>query len=202
MQRRLPHCVDTIGLYRKLKEPVLMNIKTFFRSALALGAAAATVTGYAASDTATATATVIVPITITKAVDLSFGKFAHGAGGTVTVSNSGARTATGAILSAVGSTPTAARFNIVGDALATYSIAIAPDAAISNGGAGVTNNMALAISSDFAGANVTTGDVTTGGGTLSAGGLQSIFIGGTLTVNAAQVAGAYTGNIVVTVEYN
>ena len=179
-----------------------MNIKTYVKIALALGAAAATVTGYAASDTATATATVIVPITITKAVDLSFGRFARGAGGTVTVSNSGARTATGAILSAVGSTPAAARFDIVGDALATYSIAIAPDASITNGGAGVTNNMALAISSDFTGANVTVGDVTVGGGTLSAGGLQSIFIGGTLTVNVAQVAGAYTGNIVVTVEYN
>jgi hypothetical protein len=173
-----------------------MNIKTVVRGALALGAAVMTVNGYAASDTATATATVIAPITITKTFDLAFGKFAPGVGGSVTVSNSGARTATGAILSAVGSTPTAAQFNVVGDALATYSIAIAPDATIVSG----ANSMALAVTSDLTGANVTTGNVTAG--TLSALGAQTIFIGGSLTVNSAQVAGAYTGNIVVTVEYN
>lgn len=200
MQRRLPRGVNAIGLFGTQKDSSKMNIKTVVRSALALGAAVLTANSYAASDTATATATVISPITITKTVDLVFGKFAPGAGGTVTVSNSGARTAAGPILSAVGSAPTAAQFNIVGDALATYSIAIAPDAAISDGGVGVTHNMALAVTSDLTGANVTTGNVTTG--TLSAGGLQTIFIGGNLTVNAAQVAGAYTGNILVTVEYN
>jgi Domain of unknown function (DUF4402) len=173
-----------------------MNIKTVVRSALAVGATFMTVNGYAANATATATATVITPIAITKAVDLSFGKFARGTGGTVTVSNSGARTAAGAILSAVGSTPTAARFDVVGDNLATYSIAIAADATIVSG----ANSMALAVTSDLTGANVTAGNVATG--TLSGAGVQSIFIGGALTVGAAQVPGAYTGNIVVTVEYN
>jgi hypothetical protein len=173
-----------------------MNIKTVVRSALAVGATFMTVDAFAANATATATATVITPIAISKAVDLSFGKFARGVGGTVTVSNSGARTASGTILSAVGSTPTAARFDVVGDALATYSIGIVADATI----VGAGSSMALAVTSDLTGANVTAGNVAAG--TLSAGGLQSIFVGGALTVGAAQAAGAYTGNIVVTVEYN
>ena len=173
-----------------------MKIRTVAIRAFALGAATFAVSSYAASDTATATANVIAPITITKAVDLVFGRFAPGAGGSVTVSTSGARTATGTILSTIGSTPTAARFNITGDANATYSIAIAPAATLSDG----TNTMALATFSDLTAGNATTGNVASG--TLTAGGTQSIYIGGTLTVGAAQVAGAYTGNIVVTVEYN
>ena len=175
-----------------------MNIKTVVRSALAVGATFMTVDAFAANATATATATVITPIAITKAVDLSFGKFAHGTGGSVAVSNSGARSTplAGPILSAVGSTPTAARFDVVGDNLATYSIVIAADATIVSG----ANSMALAVTSDLTGANVTAGNVASG--TLSGAGVQSIFVGGALTVGAAQASGAYTGNIVVTVEYN
>lgn len=151
---------------------------------------------HAASDTATAGGTVIVPIQIADAANLSFGKFAPGAGGSVTVSTSGARTGTGVILSTIGSSPSAARFDVTGDANATYDISITAPATVSDG----TNTMALATFSDLTAANATTGNVTSG--TLSAGGTQSIYIGGTLTVGATQAAGAYTGNISVTVEYN
>ena len=152
----------------------------------------------AASDTAQASGTVIEPIAIVKSADLSFGEFAPGAGGTVTVSTSGARTNSGVILSTIGSAPTAARFDVTGEADATYSISITADAALSDGAAGT---MTLATFSDFTGADATSGDVQLGGGTLTAG-AQSIYVGGTLTVGASQTAGTYTGDIVVNVEYN
>ncbi len=60
--------------------------------------------------------------------------------------------------------------------------------------------MALAKFSDLSGANATSGEVTTG--TLDGAGTQSLFVGGTLTVAAAQVPGVYTGTVIATVEYN
>lgn len=173
-----------------------MNMKIFAASALALAVGAFANDSQAAQATAQGTGTVIQPIAITKAADLSFGEFAPGAGGTVTVSTSGARTGSGVILSTIGSSPTAAKFDVAGEADATYSITIAPDTSLSDG---ATNTMALATFSDLTGGNATTGNVASG--TLT-GGAESIYVGGTLTVGASQVAGTYTGNIVVTVEYN
>src|SRR5680860_893962 len=95
----------------------IFQSKIFRRAALAsivaLGAFGASNSFAAAASTAS-TATVIVPIAITKSADLVFGSFAKGAGGSVTVSTSGARTATGAILSTVGGTPSAAKFDVTG----------------------------------------------------------------------------------------
>lgn len=177
-----------------------MNIKTkiYAASALALAVGTFSTSSFAAQATSSASGTVIQPIAITKAADLSFGKFAPGAGGTVTVSTSGARTASGVILSSIGSSPTAARFNVTGDAGATYSISISAPANISDG-ATTPTTMALSTFSDLTGGGATTGNVASG--TLT-GGAQTIYIGGTLTVGATQKAAAYTGNITVTVEYN
>lgn len=167
-------------------------------SVVALGALGAS-NSFAAGASTTSTATVIAPIAITKAADLAFGKFARGAGGTVTVSTSGARTASGTILSTVGSTPTAAQFNVTGDGAATYSITWSGDTQLTTGVGGAGETMALARISDLTAGNATSGEVTSG--TLTAG-AQSIYLGGTLTVGAAQVAGAYTGSVTATVEYN
>lgn len=173
-----------------------MNMKTIVVTAIALSAATFAANSYAAADTATGTATVIVPIAIAKATDIAFGNFTAGGGGTVIVSTSNARTKTGTvILSTIGSTPTAAKFNVTGAGAATYGITYTPDATLASG----VNSMALAICSDLTAAGTTTGTVATG--TLTAG-AQSIYVGGTLTVGATQVAGAYTGNVIVTVEYN
>lgn len=60
--------------------------------------------------------------------------------------------------------------------------------------------MALTKTSDLTGADVTTGNVANG--TLTVGGTQSIYVGGMLSVAAAQAAGVYTGDVTVTVEYN
>ena len=172
-------------------------------SVVLLGSAGVVSNAYAASATSTATSTVIAPIGITAPVVLSFGKFAPGAGGSVTISNSGARTGTGVILSSTSSTQTAARFDVTGEASTTYAITPSGVTALTGiSGAALTlpSTMALAKTSDPTGANVTTGTVAAG--TLSAGGTQSIYVGGTLTVGAAQPAGVYTGAVTVTVEYN
>lgn len=173
-----------------------MSMKLIAVSALALSAAAFATDSHAAQATATGSGTVITPIAITKAADLSFGEFAQGAGGTVTVSTSGARTSAGVIISTASAT-TAAKFDVTGQADTTYSIDIVPDASLSDGAA---NTMALATFSDLTGGDTTGGNVATG--TLSGTGTQSIYVGGTLTVGPTQVAGTYSGNIVVTVEYN
>lgn len=152
------------------------------------------------SASATASGTVIAPITVATSANLSFGKFAPGAGGTVTISNSGARTYSGIIPSTIGSTLTAAQFTVTGDPDATYSISHSGSAMLTNTTGGGGETMALAKSSDLTGANVTSGTVIAGA--LSAGGAQTIFVGGTLTVGANQVAGVYTGTVDVTVEYN
>ena len=150
----------------------------------------------AASDSASATATVIVPIAIVKAADMSFGKFARGAGGTVTVSTSGVRTVSGVIASSNGSTPTAARFNVTGEASATYAITHSGATDLSNG----TDLMALTKFSELTAGGATSGNPTTGA--LDGTGAQSIYVGGTLTVAANQPVGTYTGTVTVAVEYN
>ena len=149
----------------------------------------------AASATANANATVVTPIAIVAATDLVFGSFAPGAGGTVTVSNSGVRSASGALLM-TGAASSAARFNITGQASTTYAITHGGTALLTSG----ANTMALAKTSDLTGANVTSGNVAAG--TLDGGGTQSLFVGGTLTVGAAQAPGLYTGTVIATVDYN
>ncbi|WP_170832958.1 DUF4402 domain-containing protein [Vreelandella arcis] len=167
-------------------------------SVVAIGAFGAS-NSFAAATSTTATGTVIVPIAIAKSADLVFGKFAPGAGGSVTVSTSGARTGSGVILSSVGSSPTAAKFDVTGDGAATYSITWSGDTELSTGAGGVGETMALARISDLTGSNATSGEVTSG--TLTAG-AQSIYLGGVMTVGAAQVTGDYTGSVTATVEYN
>jgi hypothetical protein len=182
-----------------------MKTRLLATTALSLGAAALSGSAFAAnpdSDTATATANVVVPISITKTSDLDFGRFAAGtAGGTVRVDNSGARLAAtgGVILTAAGSTPTAAVFDVTGDNNATYSIdaATGTDTALDDGN---SHTMALALTGNLTGAANTAAIPATG--TLDGTGAQSIHIGGTLTVGATQAPGTYTGTITVTVDYN
>lgn len=148
----------------------------------------------AATANATASGTVVTPIAITAAANLAFGSFAPGAGGTVTVSTSGVRGATGAVL--MSGTGSAARFDITGEAGTTYSISHSGSTELSNGSA----TMMLTKFSDLTGANGTSGTATSG--TLDGAGEQSLYVGGTLTVSASQATGVYTGTVIATVEYN
>lgn len=184
-----------------------MNSSFFFKksvrrvaltSVFALGALGAS-GSFAAEATTTSSASVIDPIAITKTVDLVFGKFAPGVGGSVTVATDGARTAAGAILSSVGPVVTAAKFDVTGDNDATYSISWGGVTALTHTVDGL-QTMTLTRISDLAGTGATTGEVANG--TLSATGAQSIYLGGVLDVAAAQVSGTYEGGVTVTVEYN
>jgi spore coat protein U-like protein len=167
-------------------------------ASVALAAAGATAPAFAAtSASASASATVIVPIAITKAADLSFGKFASGAtGGSITVQTDGSRAGTGDVLLTNGGTNTAASFTITGEPGATYTIdTTGTSANLSSSG----NNLPLSLISDFAATASSAGTKATG--TLT-GGTQTLFVGGTLTVGANQPAGNYTGSVAVAVAYN
>ena len=166
-----------------------------FRLAVLALAIAGPGSAMAAVATATSTGTVVSPIAISKAVDLSFGSFASSAtAGTVTVSPNNARAVSGGV-TAAGGTSTAAKFDVVGTGTATYSISFGGSTTLTSGG----NSMAFTRISDLSASAATSGDVSTG--TLTAG-AQSIYVGGVLAVAANQVAGAYTGTVTATVEYN
>lgn len=171
--------------------------RTAWASVAVLGVLGAS-NSFAADATTTSTATVIEPIAITKSVDLVFGKFAPGAGGTVTVATDGSRTASGPILSTSGSSPTAAKFDITGDNDATYSITWSGVTELTH--TDTVTTMALTRISDLTAAGTTSGEVSSG--TLSSTGTQSVYLGGKLTVGASQLAGDYSGNVTITVEYN
>ena len=172
--------------------------KLALMTAMVVCAAGVSIQSQAAQATATASGTVVAPIAIAVVANLAFGSFAPGAGGTVTVSTSGARTTTGPVLLS-GAPGTAARFNITGAPNTTYSISHSGTAVLTNTvGAGET--MTLAKCSALTAANATSGNVIAG--TLDVAGAQSLYVGGTLTVASNQVPGLYTGNVIATVEYN
>lgn len=152
--------------------------------------------------TSNSSATVIVPIEISKSVDLIFGKFAPGTGGTVTVDTNGGRTASGGtVLSKSGASATAAKFDVTGDNNSTYAITWSGASELT-GDDDAGSSMALDSISDLTAGGQTSGDVDVGVGTLNGSGEQSIYLGGILTVAADQADANYTGDVIATVEYN
>jgi hypothetical protein len=123
---------------------------------------------------------------------LTFGKFAAGTGGTVTISTNGARSRTGNVILLASDTGTAAAFTVSdtdpANATLTYVITLPANdtVTISSGG----NSMAV---NSFV-------SNPSGSGMLS-GGSQSVTVGATLTVGANQPAGNYTGSFSVIVDY-
>lgn len=166
---------------------------TFILSmALLLGGISTNVSAQATAS-ATATATIVTPISITKNVDMNFGNIAVQAstGGTVELSPAGVRIASGGVTLPVNNgTVTAASFTVDGSGNYTYSITLP--------------SSALIITS---GANTMTVDAFTSSpsaiGTLTAG-TQTLTVGATLNVAAANPAGTYisTTPFDVTVNYN
>ncbi len=140
---------------------------------------------------ATASATVVTPISITKTVDMSFGNVAvkSDAGGTVVLDANDGTTVTGDVtLPVTAGTISSAAFTINGETAYTYAITLPTTVSITDVG---VETMAL---SSFV-------SLPSGTGTLTAG-TENLKVGATLTVGAAQVSGAYTGNFDVTVNYN
>ena len=173
--------------------------------ALAIGALVMAGGAMAATDTANITAEVIAPIAIAKATDLSFGNLAAG-NGVVTVATNSARTADGSLaLVTTGSTPTAAKFNVTGQGVQTFSIVTTGSSSeLTSVAAGSTPMVFALITESIAGADATATNKTTGTsatGTMLAG-AATIYAGGALTVAADQTPGAYTGTVSISGEYN
>lgn len=137
--------------------------------------------------TASATAIIVKPLSITKLQDLEFGTIAVGAGGTVTIGPSGARTSEGVILSSL-LPGAAASFVISGEENSSYELTLPEEVALTDGSG---NTM---IASGF------TTDLATP--KLDEAGRQTLRIGTTLRVNPDLPPGAYSGNFLVTVNYN
>ena len=144
------------------------------------------------SATATGTATVITPIAISNTVNMNFGNIAVSPvnAGTVILSPAGSRTTGGAggvTLPSVAGTVSAAAFNVTGLGSSTYSITLPSSYIISSGGNSMTIN------------NFTS--TPSGTGVLSSG-AQTIQVGATLNVAAAQAAGTYTNGTGFPVQVN
>lgn len=147
---------------------------------------------FAQTASATASANVVTPIAISKTVDMSFGNIAvlSSLGGTVILDTNNGTTATGEVtLPATTGTITSASFTVTGEADYTYAITLPTTATITD----VVSTQTMTLS-DFTSSPSATSTLTAGTGTLT--------VGATLAVIAAQVAGAYTGDFDVTVEYN
>jgi Domain of unknown function (DUF4402) len=147
-----------------------------------------------ATATAAASATIITPITIVKNVDMNFGNVAVSAtaGGTVILDPASSRTTggTGVTLPATTGTVAAASFTVSGQSGYTYAITLPASCTISDAS---SHSMTVnAFTSNPSG----TGLLTSGSQTLT--------VGATLNVSAAQAAGTYTNatGVPVTVNYN
>lgn len=169
----------------------MKKMKKFFTIAIVLFAFSAT-TFAQVSATATASATIITPLTITWASDMNFGNLyvSPTTGGTVVLTPAGARSVTsGVSLPVVPGTVTSASFTVSGLADATYSITL-PAGVATLAGPGLPMTVDTWTSSP------------TPTGTLT-GGTETLTVGGTLHVAAAQAIGSYiSGNFTITVNYN
>jgi hypothetical protein len=167
-----------------------------FLLATALVFASAAAFSQGASAVGSASATIVTPITITETVPMDFGNVAVSAatGGTVVLPPIGgtpARTVTGGVtLPNIVGTPLAGAFAVTGTGAYTYAITL-PTAPVNITGGSTTMSVSNFVSFPL------------GTGALTAG-LQTIYVGATLNVAAAQLAGVYTatGIYTVHVDYN
>lgn len=158
---------------------------------VSLTATAAFAAQNSATTSATANARIIIAISIAKNSDLNFGDVVPGGtAGTVVVDPAAVRTSSGGVSLGSGAAVTAATFTVNGQPSAAYTINVNPASInVSNGGGG-------AMTVDTFTSNPASP------GTLSAGGAQTLAIGGTLNVGASQATGTYSGTFNVTVAYN
>lgn len=127
----------------------------------------------------------------TNSAPLTFGRFAAGTGGNVTISPGGVRTASGgvALLSSASGSP--ARITVTGEPGRVYSIDLPADGTVVlTSGSGAT----MPVRSFSSTPN--------GAGQLSPGGSQTVSVGATLGVAAGQGVGSYSGSFQVLLNYN
>ena len=171
--------------------------RCFAIAATAAGALACT-PAMAANQTGTATTVVVRPNTLVKVDDLDFGTLVAGAtGGTATVDpTTGART-TGGGTAAVGSGAQRAVFQGTGGLLL---IIVSGDNVVtltrSGGGGSMTATLTRAMTTSGGGITLLGSSAT-----LLPSGVQTYYVGGTLSVPASQPAGDYSGTFTLTVNY-
>lgn len=131
--------------------------------------------------------------TITPTQDLSFGAFAAGAGGTVTISPQSTRTASGDVILMTGgqfSQGSSASFDVAGTPGATYQITLPADNVVSLSG---SQGGSMSVSSFTSSPS--------GQGQLNLLGTQTLYVGATLGVGSNQTPGSYSGSFAVTIVY-
>lgn len=151
----------------------------------------------AADTNVTANAAVIRPNTLIKTDDLDFGSLISGpTGGTVSVNAvTGARTSTGGV-TLVGTAAQRAIFQGTGGIL-LITVSGSTSVTLARVGGGAPNMTASLVRA----ASTSGGGIALLGATLLPSGVQTYYIGGTLTVPANQPAGDYSGTFTLTVNY-
>lgn len=130
-------------------------------------------------------------LAVTSTVPLAFGRFAAGAGGSVIVSSGGVRTASGGVVLLSSAAGSAAQFTLTGEPNRAYSIDLPSAGSVVLTSASGHTMPVQSFSSNPSGA-----------GQLGPGGSQTITIGATLGVAAAQPVGSYSGSFRVLLNYN
>ena len=141
-----------------------------------------------------ASATVASAMGITKTVNLSFGSVSPDAVGasTVVLDESDGRTTTGGAALVLGGTVTSASFDVTGDNNATYAFTDPGTVTLTSGG----DTMDV---DTWTGLSATSGTATL---LLDGTGADTMTIGATLNMIAAQPAGDYTATFNLTIDYN
>ena len=145
----------------------------------------------------TANAAVVRPNTLIKTDDLDFGTLISGAtGGSVTIDPvTNARTASGGV-TPVGSAAQRAIFQGTGGIL-FITVSGSTSVTLTRAGGGAPAMTASLVRA----ASTSGGGIALLGGTLLPSGVQTYYIGGTLTVPANQPEGDYSGTFTLTVNY-
>ncbi len=164
---------------------------------IAAALAALCAPAHAADMPGTANATVVRPNTLVKTEDLDFGTLVSGStGGTATIDAvTGART-TGGGTTSVGAGFQRAQFQGTGGIL-LITVSGSTSVTLSRAGGGATPMTATLVRA----ASTSGGGIALLGGTLLPSGVQTYYIGGTLTVPANQPDGDYSGTFTLTVNY-
>jgi hypothetical protein len=147
--------------------------------------------GLLAAALAASPAPALQALGVQSATALTFGRFASGAGGNVTVSPAGVRTGAGTVVLLSSDPGSAAQISLSGEPGQTYSIGLPADDAVTLTSAAGQAMPVRSFSSLPAAA-----------GQLGAGGTQVLSIGATLVVAPHQAVGSYAGTFVVSLDYN
>ncbi|WP_420382268.1 DUF4402 domain-containing protein [Novosphingobium sp.] len=166
---------------------ILLSSVLVLAAAATVSAPAYAASGNSSTASGTALATVVSPITLihTPAAALNFGIFSTGTGGSVVVTPAGAGSTTGDTAFVTGNLVTADQFTVAGQGARSFTISTAPGT-VANG----TTTISFSTTPSAASSS------------LSALGVYTFSVGGTLTLLGTEKAGAYTGSYNATVAYN